>query len=160
MIVNHLLLLAFLRSVSSVSLSPQKSLHMDLRKREKREITSIGKTLKMVISDINYLDSTEGDFGHKETYQELKTYALLKRDIRGSLPSNFTICSSVFTTKDYAHHPFTLLGKDDDVLVFAFIQNEDSALVNTSGIRLSIRVYQHFKKLWENAKKIRRFLAL
>ena len=124
MIVNLLLLLAFLRPVSSDSLSPQKSFHKELQKRGKRETTNrtvatSGSTSKMVSSVTNYLDSTEGESNFKETYQELKTYALLAKDPRGSLPSNFTICSSVFTGKDRNHVLLTLLEKEDDVLVQA-----------------------------------------
>ena len=99
------------------------------------ESPDAGATLKM-INIVNNLTDEQREL--EATVQDLKTYALLKNDPKGRLPSNFTICSTILTTKDGFHYPFLLLGKDDQVFVKTYIDNIERGLVNTSKVSISI----------------------
>ena len=132
----------------SVSLFPYTNAsvgwHGEGGNREKRQTKnqtrdgSNDETIKVISTDKDASNVDENNY--KKTYQELKTYALLQNDWRGSLQTNFTICSTIFTTKDYIHFPLILLGKDNNVLVETYIWNSDNkGLVNTSRVGLNIQ---------------------
>ena len=121
-----LLLFAFLFPVSSVSLLPHTN---ETSERGKIETTK-------VISAITG-DSDPDKSIPKKTFTELKTYAVLKNDLKGSLPADFTICSTIFTTKQDGHFLLTLLGQNEDIFLKTFTFN--AGLVNTSVIGLSIQ---------------------
>ena len=89
--------------------------------------------------------STVDESNYKKTYKELKTYALLQDDSKGSLSTDFTICSIIFTTRDYIHFPLILLGKDRDIFIEAFIMNTDGGLSNTSTVGLGINDVENHK---------------
>ena len=91
---------------------------------------------KMVTSFITNLAEVEK--GYKKTLQELDTFAQLRKDLWSSLPSDFTICSIIFSTNDDEHYPLTLLGTDEDLLIKTYIDNSKFGLVNTSKAGLSI----------------------
>ena len=56
-------------------------------------------TTKKVMSAV--IDNSNVEL--KKTFRELKNYALLKNDSKGSLSKEFTMCSTIFTSKDFIH---------------------------------------------------------
>ena len=79
------------------------------------------------------------DSAFRNSWRELETYALLKRDSKSSLSDNFTICAMMFSSNNVEHFPLTLLGADDDLLIKTYIDNSEAGLVNTSKVGLSIQ---------------------
>ena len=117
------------------------SLSSDIERqaRNKRGTTN---EIKMVSSLTTNLD--EADKGYKKTLEELDTYAQLRKELWGSLPNDFTICSTIFSTNDVEHYPLTLLGNDKDLLIKTYIDNSKFGLVNTSKAGLSIKNYEYY----------------
>lgn len=116
-------------------------------KRGKRQTRGEGnvETIKVInaVKDPSNVD--EGNY--KETYQELKTYALLQNDSKGSLSTDFTICSAIFTTTENIHYPLILLGKDENIFVeiYIYVWNSDKGLVNTSTVGVSIQDSEYYE---------------
>ena len=117
------------------------NLYLAWQKSEKGKITNQtwdgGKvaTTKKVMSAV--LDNSNAEL--KNTFRELKNYALLQNDLKGSLSKEFTICSTIFTSKDFIHFFPILLGKDEDAFVRTSIWNTDTGLVTASTVGLDIK---------------------
>ena len=86
------------------------------------------RTTRTKIKTLSSLATEDSTF--KNSWLELETYALLKRDSKSSLSVNFTICSMMFSSNNVEHFPLTLLGADDDLLIKAYIDNSEAGLVN------------------------------
>ena len=126
---------------SHFSSSP-KELNENWEQRGKRDTTNTktaSATTKVISIVVEYQNLTSDDDTFKATYQEVKTYALLKRDPKGTLSYNFSMCSALFITRDEYHYPLALLGEDGDLLVRVYIAANNRLLKNTSLIRLSIQ---------------------
>ena len=98
------------------------------------------ETTKMITSEV---DQSNVEF--KEIYSELKTYALLQNDFKGSLSTEFTICSTIYTTHQFDHYPLILLGRDDHIFFKTYIVNTNDALKNASSVGLAIRNIEYHK---------------
>ena len=135
------LLYSLLIASSHFSLSPE-GFHEKQEQRGKRDTTTFkaaSATTKVMSTVVEYQNLTEDDDTYKATYQEVKTYALLKKDPKGTLSYNFSMCSAIFTTRDERHYPLTLLGEDGDLLVKVYMANNNHLVKNTSLIRLGIQ---------------------
>ena len=95
------------------------------------------RTTRTKIKTLSSLATEDSTF--KNSWRELETYALLKRDSKRPLSKNFTICAMMFSSNNVEHFPLTLLGADDDLLIKAYIDNSEAGLVNTSKVGLSIQ---------------------
>ena len=95
------------------------------------------RTTRTKIKTLSSLATEDSTF--KNSWRELETYALLKRDSKSSLSDNFTICAMMFSSNNVEHFPLTLLGADDDLLIKTYIDNSEAGLVNTSKVGLSIQ---------------------
>ena len=80
----------------------------ETRERERGNI----ETTKVINAITGHSDPDKSLF--KKTFRELKTYAVLKNDLKGSLAADFTICSTIFTSKHYLHFPLTLMVRKDE----------------------------------------------
>ena len=126
----------FLLSVSllllalSSCLSPHdENSPMVWHNREKRQSNKLASkagnagTLKVMSTSIDP-SNPEAKLVAK-THKDLKTYAVLQNDVRGSLPNQITMCSALLTTNSYLHFPLTLLGRDEKILLKTFVWNID-----------------------------------
>ena len=136
--------------VSSASLLPYKNSSMQWQgwqMRDKRETTNEtserGKieTTKVISAITGNSDPDKSIF--KKTLKDLKTYAVLKNDLKGSLPADFTICSTVFISKHFNHFPLILIGTDEEIFFKSFIYS--TGLVNTSVVGLSIQDVEYHR---------------
>ena len=134
MVYSLLVLLSFLPLV----LSNGNSSMAWQRRENTRNQQTWDATTKKVMSAV--IDRSNVEL--KKTFKELKNYALLQNDLKGSLSKDFTICSSIFSTKDFIHFFPILLGKDEDVFVRTYIRNTDTGLVTASTVGLNIKFGQ------------------
>ena len=75
---------------------------------------------------------------YKTTLKELSDYSVLQNDMKDPLFQEFTICSTIFTTRDGTHYPLVLLGNDGNIFVRTYIWNVDNGPFNTSQTGFSI----------------------
>ena len=139
MFVICLLLLSSFLPVRSLGSTSLRGFHKRLERRGKRDTTKVtdgSATSKVISTVIDSLNVTEEDEKLWDTYQEVKTHALLKMDQKGPLPTNFSICFAIFTTRDDFHVPLTVLGKDDSLLFDTTIDNDET--INASAITLAL----------------------
>ena len=91
------LLYSLLIASSHFSSSPEET-NKKWEQRGKRDTTNTktaSATTKVLSTVVEYQNLTEDDDTFKANYQEVKTYALLKRDPKESLSYNFSICSTI-----------------------------------------------------------------
>ena len=128
MVLLWLRLLSFALSLLSASFLHNENSSVGRMKRSTSSmIQGEGniETTKMIIDEV---DQSNVEF--KETYSQLKTYALLQNDFKSSLSTEFTICSTIYTTHQFDHYPLILLGRDDDIFFKTYIVNTNDALKN------------------------------
>ena len=141
MVLLWLRLLSFALSLLSASFLHNENSSVGRMKRSTSSmIQGEGniETTKMIIDEV---DQSNVEF--KETYSQLKTYALLQNDFKSSLSTEFTICSTIYTTHQFDHYPLILLGRDDDIFFKTYIVKH--ALKNTSSVGLAIRNIEYHK---------------
>ena len=143
MVLLWLRLLSFALSLLSASFLHNENSSVGRMKRSTSSmIQGEGniETTKMIIGEV---DQSNVEF--KETYSQLKTYALLQNDFKSSLSTEFTICSTIYTTHQFDHYPLILLGRDDDIFFKTYIVNTNDALKNASSVGLAIRNIEYHK---------------
>ena len=143
MVLSFLVLLYAFPLVLSVSSPPHANSSITWQgwqKRNKRQTTNLIldrgniETIKVMSAVID-----PSNVESMKNYHELKNYALLQNDSKGSLSKDFTICSTIFATKQYTHFPLVLLGKNDDIYVRTYISNTDNEPLNTSLVGFGIQ---------------------
>ena len=92
---------------------------LDNLKRPSRQVTEEGETKTKVLSTVHCISCDGRKF--QPNFEDLETYAQLSQDVKGLLPSSFTICATVSTpVVESFLNVFTLLGEDGD----SFLANE------------------------------------
>ena len=118
-----LICFAFYKSSKAVE---EKTWSKSLMDGQTTGSTSSTKMLTTYVINHEICISCEEDDGEgKDTFEEVPTYAKLKRDPRANLPSAFTICSSVMTTYGKAQTFFNLLGQDRNVWLASLLNVDD-----------------------------------
>ena len=82
-------------------------------------MTEEGERKTKVLSTVHCISCDGRKF--QPNFEDLETYAQLSQDVKGLLPSSFTICATVSTPVVESYlNVFTLLGEDGD----SFLANE------------------------------------
>ena len=100
------------------------TLAKDVLNAQSLQSSDNAKVTKVVSMDFCYSCLEEKTKGFKTSHEALPVFAALENDHKATFGPEFTICVSTSNPNGFHQTIFTLLGKDGDVAIQAYVFND------------------------------------